>query len=99
MNPMSLVARNAAHRFKGIVLLLCIMLLPGLMACGALNRISSPTATPTASITPTSTLTQTPEPTFTPTATEIPTLCGGPPAMFILLVGSDSRKDSYDAGL
>ena len=25
--------------------------------------------------------------------------CGGPPAMFILLIGSDSRADSYSAGL
>ena len=96
---MSLIARNASHRFKGIILLLCMMLLPALMACGALNRISSPMATPTASITPTSTVTLTPKPTLTPITTEIPTLCGGPPAMFILLVGSDSRKDSYAAGL
>ena len=98
MNLMPPIDRNSSDRFKGMVLFLCMML-PVLIGCGALNSISLPTATPTASIPPTSTLTQTPEPTFTPTATAIPTLCGGPPAMFILLVGSDSRKDSYDAGL
>lgn len=32
------------------------------------------------------------------TATPAPQ-CGGPPAMFILLIGSDSRADSYAAGL
>jgi LCP family protein required for cell wall assembly len=36
----------------------------------------------------------TPGPTPTPV-----TVCGGPPAMFILLVGTDSRADSYAAGL
>ncbi len=34
-----------------------------------------------------------------PTPTEVPALCGGPRAMFILLVGSDARKDSYAIGL
>lgn len=96
---MSLADRNSSFRFKGLVLFLCMMLLPVLLGCGALNSLSPPTATATASITPTSTSTQTPEPTFTPATTEIPTLCGGPPAMFILLVGSDSRKDSYATGL
>lgn len=99
MSLMLPIDRNSSYRFKGMVLFLCMMLPPVLIGCEALNSLSTPTATPTASITPTSTITQTPEPTFTPTATEIPTLCGGPPAMFILLVGSDSRKDSYDAGL
>lgn len=96
---MSLVDRNSSYHFKGMVLFLSMMILPVLLGCGALNRTSPPTVTATASVTPTSTSTQTPEPTFTPTATEIPALCGGPPAMFILLVGSDSRKDSYAAGL
>ena len=45
------------------------------------------------------TITQTPTPTITPTATQVPPLCGGPRVMFILLVGSDARRDSYDIGL
>ena len=75
------------------------MLLPALLGCGALNIINPPSATPTSSITPTSTATQTPTPTFTPTPTERPALCGGPRVMFILLIGSDARRDSYAVGL
>lgn len=70
-----------------------------LLGCGVLNPISPSTATPTASVTPTATFTQTPTPTLTPTPTEIPVLCGGPPALYILLVGSDARRDSYAVGL
>jgi LCP family protein required for cell wall assembly len=43
-----------------------------------------------------------PGPISTPatTATTTPSpVCGGPPTMFILLIGSDSRADSYSAGL
>lgn len=96
---MSTVELNVLYRFRGITLLLGLILLPVVLGCGAFNTISLPTATPTASLTPTSTITPTPAPTFTSTPTAIPTVCGGPPVMFILLVGSDSRKDSYAAGL
>lgn len=91
--------RNFSYRLRGMILLVGIMLLPLVLGCEAFRAIGPPTFTPTASITPTSTITPTPTPTLTPTPTEIPTVCGGPPAMFILLVGSDSRRDSYTAGL
>ena len=99
---MSSTRCNSSFRLRGTVLLLvCIVLLPLVVGCGALNAMSTPTATPTQtpSITPTSTVTSTPEPTLTLTSTEIPVLCGGPSAMFILLVGSDARSDSYKVGL
>lgn len=72
-----------------------------MIGCGALNGIGPSTAAPTTSLTPTPTVAQTPTPTATqtPTPTEIPGLCGGPRAMFILLVGSDARQDSYAIGL
>jgi polyisoprenyl-teichoic acid--peptidoglycan teichoic acid transferase len=93
MSPMN---RYVLYRFRGMTLLLVSMiLLPVIISCESLNAISAPTATPTASITPTSTA----PPTFTPTATERPVLCGGPPVMFILLIGSDARRDSYAVGL
>jgi LCP family protein required for cell wall assembly len=78
-----------------------LMLLAGMLGCGTLNPLSPATPTPTASGTPTATITPTPTPTPTlpPTPTEIPVLCGGPRAMFILLVGSDARRDTYDVGL
>lgn len=96
---MSLVDRKSPYRFKGMILLLFITLLPPLLACAGLSGPSPPTATATASITTAPTITRTPQPTLTPTPTEIPAVCGGPPAMFILLVGSDARADSYAAGL
>ena len=77
------------------------LLLPSVLGCGALNQLRPPTATQTTtpSLTPAPTITQTPTPTRTPTPTAPPVLCGGPPAMFILLVGSDARRDSYAVGL
>jgi polyisoprenyl-teichoic acid--peptidoglycan teichoic acid transferase len=75
------------------------MLLSGLLGCGVANLINPPTATPTATITPTATATLTPTPTLTPTIIPRPVLCGGPPVMFILLVGSDGRAKSYNIGL
>ena len=82
-------------------LLFCILAVPGLAGCGALNTLAGPSATPTASPTITATLipSATPTPTNTPTPTEIPSLCGGPAAMYILLVGSDARSNSYKVGL
>jgi LCP family protein required for cell wall assembly len=50
--------------------------------------------TPVASATPLPTNT----PTLTPTATPVP-LCGGPPSMTILALGTDSRADNYLYGL
>lgn len=94
--------RSFPHRFRRIGLLLCgFTLVPGLIGCGVANLISppTPTATATATVTPTATATLTPTPTLTPTVTPRPVLCGGPPAMFILLVGSDTRAKSYNAGL
>lgn len=96
---MSPVNQDFSYRLRGMILLVGIMFLPMGLGCGDFRAIGPPTSTPTASITPTSTITPTPTPTLTPTPTEIPTVCGGPPAMFILLVGSDARRDSYAAGL
>ena len=97
---MSPVKRIFRYRFRRIIFLLCcVMLLPGLLGCGVANLIGPPTATPTLTVTPTATATLTPTPTLTPTATPRPVLCGGPPAMVILLVGSDARAKSYNAGL
>jgi LCP family protein required for cell wall assembly len=82
-------------------LLFFSMLLPSLLSCGGLNQVKLPTGTKTAtaSFTPTATVTTTPTPTIIRTPTEIPALCGGPRVMFILLVGSDARQDSYAIGL
>jgi LCP family protein required for cell wall assembly len=90
------------YLFRQFSLLLCFsLLLPILLSCGALNRVETPisTQTATASFTPAATVTQTPTPTTIPTPTEIPALCGGPRVIFILLVGSDARQDSYAIGL
>jgi len=98
MDSLSSMNRYIPYRFRGMALLLvCMILLPAIISCAALGTVRAPTATPTASITPTSTPTAIP--TFTPTATERPVLCGGPPVMFILLIGSDARRDSYAIGL
>ena len=56
---------------------------------------SSPTAEPT-QIALTPTITPTPSPTLTPTPVPY---CGGPPSMMLVLIGIDSRADSYYAGL
>jgi LCP family protein required for cell wall assembly len=99
---MPLVNRNPPDRFKRIALLLsCMMLMPFMNGCGALNGIDPPTATQTAtaSIVPNSTMTPTLTAAPTLTATKPPLLCGGPAAMFILLIGSDGRGKSYSVGL
>lgn len=91
-----------AYKFMQIFRTFCyILLLSLLLGCGAFNQINPlvGTRTPTASITPTATITQTPTSTLTPTPTEVPALCGGPRVIFILLVGSDARQDSYKIGL
>ena len=99
---MSRVNRKFPNAFRQIGLLVCIsLLLPLLFGCGASNQLNSRVFTPAsiASVTSTETFTQTPTPTLTLTPTEIPALCGGPRVMFILLVGSDARQDSYSIGL
>jgi LCP family protein required for cell wall assembly len=55
---------------------------------------NEPPETPQASVTsqPTNT------PTLTPTATPVP-LCGGPPSLTVLGIGTDSRADNYLYGL
>ncbi len=99
---MSFVNNSSRDLFRRILLCFCcVMLLLAVISCGAMNSIlpATPTLTPTASITLTSTATPTPTVTLTPTPTGIPIVCGGPPAMFILLVGSDARSNSYAVGL
>jgi len=90
-NPSSRIAR----------FLFCFLLLPGLTGCGTMTSMADQTATP--GISETVTLTATVAPTLTPTQTAIPTqeppLCGRSSAMFILLVGSDARQDTYNIGL
>jgi LCP family protein required for cell wall assembly len=72
------------------------ILVPGLLGCGGLQTAELPTATQTV---PTPSPTETPTPTPTVTATVPSAVCGGPPAMFILLVGSDARSNGYGSGL
>ena len=97
MLPMN---RKSSYNLRRATLLLCwSLLLPLLLACGALTPLSPSTATPSPSPTFTRTPTQTPTPSVTPTLTQRPAVCGGPRAMFILLVGSDARRDSYAVGL
>jgi len=90
------------------ILLLCsIVVLLIFPACGSSSSVVAPTTTvvstptliSTKTLTPTQTPTATPTLTFTPAPTKVTTLCGGPPAMFILLIGSDARSDSYEIGL
>ena len=85
------------RRFTFIVLALG---LPLILACNAVSGFYTP-ATPIVSTTSTLTPTAayTPTMTVTPTATEIPMICGGPRVMYILLVGSDARSNSYKFGL
>jgi LCP family protein required for cell wall assembly len=75
-----------------------------ILGCAAVNGLN-PQAVPTASATSTYTLTPSltstsgPTATAVPTATDIPPVCGGPQTMFILLVGSDARANTYNVGL
>lgn len=92
------------YSFRRMAMLVCgILVLSLLLGCGALSRITPSTVTPTASVPPPPSASRTQTPTrtatHTPTPTEIPALCGGPRVMFILLVGSDARQDSYAVGL
>ncbi len=76
------------------MLLLCFNLPALAFAAYSVAQLSRPQPSPTLESTGTAT------PTASPSATASPApVCGGPPVMFILLVGSDSRADSYAAGL
>ncbi|HXF85520.1 MAG TPA: LCP family protein [Anaerolineales bacterium] len=86
-----------SRKFHSVIRLLYGAIFLVSLACNAVNTILLPTITPIPSST--STPTFTPTPTLTPTATEPTALCGAPPAMFILIIGSDSRRDNYSAGL
>ena len=97
---MSLADRKFPPSFRRINLVLCFSLfLLLVLGCGVPSGPVPSTATLTASLTPPPTVTQTPTPTLPPMPTELPVLCGGPRVMFILLVGSDARRDSYAIGL
>ena len=83
---------------------LSILVVVGILVClvvpvvGFANfNIVNKVATPSASL-PFSTfvLPSVPPPASTPTPAPV---CGGPTAMYILLIGSDSRANSYSAGL
>lgn len=95
--------QHTIHAFsrKKAKILSFLLLLAVLTGCGVPDPAVAPTTTPAASATvpPTATITPTSTPAPTPTPTKIPVLCGGPSAMFILLVGSDARRDTYDIGL
>ena len=74
-----------------------------IFGCATVSGITPSTATATPTFTPsptsTSTSTPTPTPTVIATATEMPTVCGGPQVMYILLIGSDARGNTYNVGL
>jgi LCP family protein required for cell wall assembly len=86
--------RTFPYLFSVLGILLCcstlLLTLAGgsVLAALSLNGTTTPTPSLGATI-------------QTPTAGSDPvvSVCGGPPAMFILLVGTDSRADSYSAGL
>jgi LCP family protein required for cell wall assembly len=85
--------RRSVYVAVGVALALCVGLpTAGFAGYNLLYFVreqlhSDPTPSPFAvTLVPSSTATPTPE-------------CGGPPAMLILLIGSDSRADSYSAGL
>jgi len=82
-----------------IAQLICVLLIPVTLGCGVLGQLDSPTPTPPLTESQTPIITSTSPPTVTPTATVIPTVCGAPPVMFILLIGSDARQDTYNTGL
>lgn len=99
---MATLKRTPRYLFKHFVFLLGIFIsLPILTNCSAANMTGTSTSTPvvafSSTLSPTQTLT--PSPTFTPTMTEPSVLCGGPPIMYILLVGSDTRGKDYSIGL
>lgn len=94
------VKRKLSNDFRRKNSLLYWMLVLMLLAsCGPLTPLSPPTPTATPSDTLMPTAVQTATPSVTPTPTLRPAVCGGPREMFILLIGSDARRDTYTAGL
>jgi len=88
------------HKLYAIILLIGLPIVLGCNVVRGLSPITVPVASATPTIIlPTSTVTPTAQPTATPTATEIPTVCGGPRVMYIMLIGSDARSNSYKVGL
>ncbi len=77
-----------------MIFLLCFNLPALAFAAYSVAQLSRPQ--PSATFESTATATATASPRATPSPAPV---CGGPPIMFILLVGSDSRADSYAAGL
>lgn len=107
-DPMNQISCKSSYRIRlGVLLLYSLLFLLVISSCGTSNLSSLPAPTLTASITqtasstptPTPTLTPTPLPTLIPAPTKIQTVCGGPPVMYILLIGSDARVNSYIIGL
>lgn len=80
----------------GLGILLCLVVpVVGFASFNVLNKVAVPSpALPL----PFSTFVLPTVPAPASTATPAP-VCGGPTAMYILLIGSDSRADSYAAGL
>jgi LCP family protein required for cell wall assembly len=85
----------------GALFIICFFVAPTFFGCGNLDPMALPSATPpsflTPSITPMQMLVATS--TLTPTPTEIPAVCGGPRVMYVLLIGSDARENTYNVGL
>ncbi len=79
--------------FKAGILLLSLLLLPGLIGCGA---ISSLVATPTPTATSTATMTPTVPPTLTPTFTPIPTDTPTPQPIHSLGVTRQSVQSFFE---
>jgi len=97
---MSLFTRKFPRRSRISALLLCLLLtLPNVVGRAVSNTLAIPTVTPTGSRIPITAATQTITPTLAPAATEAAPLCGGPRVMFILLIGSDARRNAYNVGL
>ena len=98
---MNISEHTAIRRFNVYVFVLG---LPFVLACNLVSGLyfpANPIAFATSTWTPTAMFTPSLMPTTTavPTATEIPTVCGGPRTMFILLIGSDARSNTYNVGL
>ena len=70
-----------------------------LWGCQPVALTPSITPTPSATRTLTPTPLTTPTPTVTHSPTPQPVLCGGPPEMYILVIGSDARNGGYVVGL
>jgi len=87
--------RLLVYAGMGLALLLCFSVPAFAFAAYNVAYFTRPRPSETPAATPT----VQPSP-LPPSATATPApLCGGPRAMFILLIGSDSRADNYSAGL